>query len=217
MRTQIAATALTLFLLQLGAARAQELTALDRYVAEPDPSYSFRLARSAPGVGYTAHVLEMTSQTWRSAREVDRPAWRHWMRIFVPSRPRTSIGFLLINGGSNQDEPPAAEDLDIAPVAALVGAVAAEIRTIPNQPLTFADRTTPLSEDALIAYTWDKFLRTGDERWPAQLPMTKAAIRALDTSTAFCGSPEGGGVTVEKFVVAGGIEAGLGYLAERRR
>ncbi|MCO5965368.1 PhoPQ-activated protein PqaA family protein, partial [Sinorhizobium meliloti] len=31
-----------------------------------------------PGDGYTAHVLDMTSQQWRSAREVDKPLWRHW-------------------------------------------------------------------------------------------------------------------------------------------
>ena len=31
------------------------------------------------------------------------------------------------------------------------------------------------TEDDFIAYTWDKFLRTGDEKWPLRLPMTKAA------------------------------------------
>ena len=64
------------------------------------------------------------------------------------------------------------------------------------------------TEDALIAYTWDKFLRTGDSRWPARLPMTKAAVRAMDTVTAFCGSPEGGKIKVDGFVVAGGSKRG---------
>ena len=130
------------------------------------------------------------------------------MRIFVPSRPQTSTGFLFINGGSNQEAPPAVDDLDIGLVTALAGAVAAQIRAVPNQPLTFTDQPRPLSEDALIAYTWDKFLRTGDERWPAQLPMTKAAVRALDTITEFCRSAEGGRVTVDRFVVAGGSKRG---------
>ena len=40
-------------------------------------------------------------------------------------------------------------------------------------------------EDAIIAYTWDRYLRTGDERWPARLPMTKAAVRAMDAVTAY--------------------------------
>jgi len=79
---------------------------------------------------------------------------------------------------------------------------------IPNQPLVFAGETKGRTEDSLIAYTWDKFLRTGDERWPARLPMTKAAVRALDTITAFCASDAGGKTKVDKFVVAGGSKRG---------
>src|SRR6266487_1381855 len=64
------------------------------------------------------------------------------------------------------------------------------------------------AEDALIAYTWDKFLRTGNERWPARLPMTKAAVRAMDTITAFCASDAGGHSAVDRFFVAGGSKRG---------
>jgi len=62
---------------------------------------------------------------------------------------------------------------------------------------TGAGETEGRTEDSLIAYTWDKFLRTGDAKWPARLPMTKAAVRAMDTVTAFCGSAEGGNVKVD--------------------
>jgi hypothetical protein len=41
-------------------------TALDRYVDAPDPSYTYELAATIPGEGYTAFVLDMTSQTWRA-------------------------------------------------------------------------------------------------------------------------------------------------------
>jgi PhoPQ-activated pathogenicity-related protein len=79
---------------------------------------------------------------------------------------------------------------------------------VPNQPLVFAGETRGRSEDALIAYTWDKFLRTGDERWPARLPMTKSAVRAMDTVQTFCASEEGGRVKVDGFFVAGGSKRG---------
>jgi PhoPQ-activated pathogenicity-related protein len=72
----------------------------------------------------------------------------------------------------------------------------------------FAGETTNRTEDEIIAYTWDKYLRTGDARWPARLPMTKAAVRAMDTVTAFCGSTQGGAAKVNSFVVSGASKRG---------
>ena len=79
---------------------------------------------------------------------------------------------------------------------------------VPNQPLRFTGEDRDRYEDAFIAYTWDKYLRTGDERWPARLPMTKAGVRAMDTITDFLAKPERGSVTVDKFVVAGASKRG---------
>jgi PhoPQ-activated pathogenicity-related protein len=76
---------------------------------------------------------------------------------------------------------------------------------IPNQPLTFAGETRGRSEDSMIAYAWDKYLRGGDDQWLPRLPMTKAAVRAMDTVASYC---EKTGVRVSKFVVAGGSKRG---------
>lgn len=57
--------------------------------------------------------------------------------------------------------------------------VVAELRMIPNQPLVFTDDGKPRKEDSTIAYTWDNYMRTGDEKWPLRLPMTKAVVRAM--------------------------------------
>jgi PhoPQ-activated pathogenicity-related protein len=90
------------------------------------------------------------------------------------------------------------------------GTVVAELRMVPNQPVVFKDDPAhkPRLEDDFIAYTWDHFLRTGDDRWPARLPMTKAAVRAMDTTTAFAASPDGGGHRVSRFVVSGASKRG---------
>ena len=90
------------------------------------------------------------------------------------------------------------------------GTVITELRMVPNQPIVFIDDPArkPRIEDDFIAYTWDKFLRTGDEKWPARLPMTKSAVRAMDAVTAFAASAEGGGAKVARFVVAGGSKRG---------
>lgn len=187
---------------------AGKATALDRYIEAPDSNYHFELVNTIAGTGFTGYILEMTSQSWRTPAEVDRTLWKHWLTIVTPDKPGSTTGMLFITGGANGGKPPDKIDAFLSDNALTTRSVVAELRMVPNQPLIFADDKKPRSEDALIAYTWDKFLKTGDDRWPARLPMTKSAVRAMDTITAFCGSPAGGSVKVDRFVVAGGSKRG---------
>ena len=188
--------------------RAAQLTALDKYVAKPDTNYSFQVVSTNLGDGYTTFVLEMTSQAWLTTNEVDQPVWKHWLVIVKPDTVTSSKSLLFISGSSNGRPPPKAADGNFVAIARETKTVTAELKMVPNQPLTFADDGKPRTEDSLIAYTWDKFLRTGDEKWPARLPMTKAAVRAMDTISSFCGSAQGGHVKIDHFVVAGGSKRG---------
>ncbi|MGH8636507.1 MAG: PhoPQ-activated pathogenicity-related family protein [Burkholderiales bacterium] len=185
-------------------------TALDRYVATPDPSFAWKVRRESPVEGATATLLEMTSQRWLTQQEVERPLWTHWITVIRPAKVTSDVGLLFITGGSNLRQPPAAPPAWMLDVARETGTVAAELRLVPNQPIVFKDDPTrkPRSEDDMIAYTWDRFLRTGDERWPARLPMTKSAVRAMDAVTAFAASPRGGGHQVGRFVVSGASKRG---------
>ncbi len=185
-----------------------ERTALDRYVHAPDTNYAYRVASTIPGDGYTTYMIDMTSQSWLTTNEVNRPLWQHWLTLVKPDNVSSSTALLMIGGGANRTNTPSKADTSIILVATSTKSVVAELRNVPNQPLIFTGETKGRSEDSLIAYTWDKFLRTGDEKWPARLPMTKAAVRALDTITAFCASDEGGKVKVDKFFVAGGSKRG---------
>jgi PhoPQ-activated pathogenicity-related protein len=185
-----------------------ERTALDNYVAAPDTNYSYHLVNTVRGQDQTTYILEMTSQAWLTTNDVDRPVWKHWMIIVRPDAVATSKALLLIGGGANDSRVPKTADGNLVRIALATKSVVAELKMVPNQPLVFAGETEGRKEDSLIAYTWDKFLRTGDPKWPARLPMTKAAVRALDTITAFCASPEGGQVKVDGFVVAGGSKRG---------
>lgn len=187
---------------------AGEETALDRYVAAPDPAYRYSLVRSYPNIDETTHVLDMTSQTWLTREEVDRTEWRHWLVIVAPRKVTSSTALLFIGGGKNDDAAPVAADRMLVRIARTTGAVVAELRMIPNQPLTFRGESQGRSEDSLIAYAWDKFLRTGEARWLPRLPMTKAAVRAMDTITDFLKSEAGGKLVVDRFVVAGGSKRG---------
>jgi PhoPQ-activated pathogenicity-related protein len=204
-RSQLAILPLLFLALPL---HADDLTALDRYVAAPDPSYAFKLLNTIKSPGQTTYVLELTSQTWLSEKEVDRPLWKHWLTIVRPDVIKSSKAMMMISGGGTDRPAPKSANQALITASAATGSVTAEVRMIPNQPVTFTGDTRARVEDALIAYTWDKFLRTGDDRWPARLPMTKAVVRAMDAVTAFCASPEGGSVKIDGFVVAGASKRG---------
>src|SRR5947209_15906232 len=100
-RRIVAVSILFLVLIQSARAAGDDLTALDRYIAKPDPSYSYKLIDTVKGDGQTTFILEMTSQTWLTAKEVDRPVWKHWLLIVKPGEVKSSKALLLISGGSN--------------------------------------------------------------------------------------------------------------------
>jgi PhoPQ-activated pathogenicity-related protein len=187
---------------------ASKQTPLDRYVAAPDPNYKWQVVNTIAGDGYTAYVIDMTSQKWRSEADLDRPVWKHWVTIYRPTEVKRTTGLLFITGGKNTDAPPAKLDASLANMATETNSVVTELRMVPNQPIRFPGETKERSEDAFIAYTWDKFLNGGDDNWPARLPMTKSAVRAMDTITAFCATDQGGKINVNKFVVAGASKRG---------
>jgi PhoPQ-activated pathogenicity-related protein len=204
---------ITLQLLAIGAlaqsaAPKSDQTALDRYVSAPDPSYKYELVKTIQGQDYTAYVLDLTSQTWRSTSEVDRNVWKHWLTVIKPAQVTSSKSLLFITGGSNNSPPPESPDSKLAQIAVATNSVVSELRMVPNQPLSFSTDHKPRTEDSFIAYTWDKYLNTGDELWPARLPMTKAAVRAMDTVSSFCASDAVGGVKIDGFIVSGGSKRG---------
>ena len=183
-------------------------TALDRYIAQPDPAYTYRLIKTVEVKGAKAHIIDMTSQSWLTTNEVDRPIWTHRMTIIHPPQVKSSKSLLMITGGRNSSEPSEKPDDMLIQAALLTGSVVTELKMVPNQPLTFKGDGEPRVEDSLIAFTWDKFIRTGDEKWPARLPMTKSAVRAMDTVVDFCSKAEGGNLKIDGFVIAGGSKRG---------
>jgi PhoPQ-activated pathogenicity-related protein len=183
-------------------------TALDRYVRKPDSTYSWKVVRKVQRDGLTQSIVDLKSQTWRTEKDVNRPVWRHWLNVVKPDKPASKTAFLFIVVGSNGGEPPPSAEERMLRIARATQTVVAELRMVPNQPLIFHNDGKPRKEDDLIAYTWDQFLKTGDETWPARLPMVKSAVRAMDCVQELLGGEQGGNVPIEKFVVAGGSKRG---------
>jgi PhoPQ-activated pathogenicity-related protein len=184
-------------------------TALRDYVAAPDPAYEYRLVdSSSAGDGYTTHLLQLTSQRWRAPGEAMPTRWRHWLVVIVPGSVDKDVAALVIAGGSAGGRP-SFDDDEIefgAQLAVLSGTVVAVLLQTPYQPIDFPDVDAPLKEDALVAYSWDKAIATGDWSWPVYLPMTKAAVRAMDTVQDFV--PGVASTTTESFVVIGASKRG---------
>jgi len=195
-------------LLFVGVSLAQE-TALDRYVAQKDPVYGWKLVRTVPGDGYRTHVLELTSQSWRTEKDVDRPVWKHWLTIVRPDRVRASKALLFIGGGSNNDPAPSKASERAVRIATETGTVAVDLGMVPNQPLHFTDSPQKgRTEDDLIAYSRVKHFSTKDDTWLVRLAMVKSGVRAMDAVQAFLATPEGGNTKIDRFVVAGGSKRG---------
>ncbi len=189
--------------------KPDEKTPLDAYVAKPEPVYKWELKGTYPGDGQTTYVLEMTSQTWRSAADVDRSVWTHWMTIVKPDVVKHDKALLYIWQGDNTDPAPTrAQDRSIR-IAKETGSVVAEVGMVPNQPLRFADsKDKARVEDDIIAYGRVKHFSTKDDEWLVRLAMVKAGVKAMDATQEFMKSAEGGNTAINQFVVAGASKRG---------
>lgn len=145
--------------------------ALENYVRHPDSFYNWKRTEQKKAAWGTVTRLELVSQHWRDQ------FWSHHLVVVRPQSVRNpGIGFLLISGDGDGEK--YVETLRI--LAERAGALAAVLTKVPNQPL-YDGR----NEDALIAFTFDQYLKTGDETWPLLFPMVKSAVRAMDTLEAF--------------------------------
>jgi len=173
---------------------------LESYVKAADSSFSWKIAEeldlSEFGKGV---IVRLTSQTWRGI------PWEHWLSLIRPAKvTHPDHVLLVIAGGSKRSEPPrrlSAEALIFARIARATESVVAVLGQVPNQPL-FGE----LKEDALISYTFQKFLETKDETWPCLLPMTKSAVKAMDAIQAV--AKEKFSQEAKSFVVTGSSKRG---------
>ena len=198
-----------LALLLLTSLAVAQKTELDRYVAKPDPVYGWKLISTMPGKDHTTFVLELTSQSWRSAAEVDRPVWKHWLTIVKPHKLTTNKALLFIGGGNNNDPAPKQAAERAVLFALESNSVVADLGMVPNQPLYFSDsKDKARFEDDLIAYTRVKHFSTKDDEWLVRLAMVKSGVKALDAIQEFMRTKAGGNFKVEQFVVAGASKRG---------
>jgi PhoPQ-activated pathogenicity-related protein len=177
---------------------------LAAYVARADESLGWREI-AAGRIGDVEYVeVVLTSQTWRGIE------WKHQLFLLLPERVEKDSrqALLFIDGGrwkAQHESVPtqlggSVEARIFARLADTLRAPVAVLRQVPFQPL-FERR-----EDALIAYSFDRYLATGEADWPVLLPMVKSAVRGMDAVQQIV--PRRWGVAVDSFTVAGASKRG---------
>jgi len=171
---------------------------LHAYVKKADDTFRWEQEAKTEALGVTIYTLKVNSQTWQGM------LWQHRLEIIEPTgmkldHPDTAI--IYIGGGSNGDTPRGGDRLVGAALAKAARARVAVLNHVPNQPLL-----GNLKEDALIAETFIRYLKTKDLSWPLLFPMAKSAVKAMDAVSLWAKAndqPE-----ISKFVVSGASKRG---------
>ena len=177
-------------------------TDLDAYVHKDDASFNYVIEKVQEFDSYFVHSIRMDSQNFLQSKDVNKTSWSHWLTVIEPKEVKAETALLVISSGDTNDPMPKAQDALIE-IALASNSLVAELKAIPNQPLKFSDESFDRWEDAIIAYTWNKFFLTGETRWPARMAMTKSAIAAMDTIQAVFKRNN-----VNSFVVTGASKRG---------
>jgi PhoPQ-activated pathogenicity-related protein len=201
----IASGLVTLIDAQAEHASAVQTGILAEYVARPDPDFGW-FERSSGRIGGTSYVeLGLVSQEWRGV------TWKHQLYIVRPSTLKTyaTHAMLIIAGSSWKEEyndpGPRTHMSKSAPIyaqlAEKLGTPIAVLLQVPFQPMF-----DQLTEDWLIAYTFERYLQTGDSDWPLLLPMVKSCVRAMDAVQAY--TKHKWDLKLETFTVTGASKRG---------
>lgn len=133
-----------------------------KYLDAPDDAFRWRKLRTFD----RTEEYTVDSQQWQGL------IWQHrlwWVDCLAPLAHDTA--WLIITGDL-------AAERDLAFCSALQEASSLPVATlfdIPNQPLF-----DELREDDLIAFTFERFIRSEEGDWPLLFPMVRAAIRTMD-------------------------------------
>lgn len=181
-------------------------TGLDDYVAKPDDSYAWQVVSRRDSADGQFFVIQLTSQTWQT-EDVAPGIWKHWLKVCVPKNAIGPLGMLFISGGSHDETPPTQPAAELLAIAKETSSVVAELRCVPNQPLEFGGDGVGRYEDDLLAECMRLAVETKDPSRLGQLPMAKAAVRAMDALQEWSASdakvPE-----LSRFVVSGASKRG---------
>lgn len=164
---------------------------LASYLARPEPANKWEQRSVTTTPLGTLQDLSLVSQVWQGN------TWKHDIQVFRAAKAAHPEFCLLLNTGGSENPGDAAVGVALAKET---GCTVAVLYGIPNQPLYGK------SEDALIVYSWQKFVETGDETWPLQFPMVKSVVKAMDAVQA--SAKDAKAPAVKAFLITGASKRG---------
>ncbi len=139
---------------------------LAAYFKKPEPVYRWEKTGEDTVQGVKVYDLHLVSQTWQGI------VWEHRLQVFRPEKLDHPEFCTIYNTGGKGSSTNTAMGVRLAKQMGMNYAI---LFGIPNQPL-YGGKT----EDALVVYTWLKYMETGDDSWPLHFPMAKAVLKSMD-------------------------------------
>ena len=181
---------------------------LDEYLAQPEPEYSWQIVRNVETEQVSSYVIDLTSLEWLTPEEVDRTEWHHWLIVTKPKDLHHATAIMIVGGGNNGEDAPRGPSQRAMKLAKQLCAVVVELQQVPNEPLEFRQDGKKRKEDDLLAYAGDQFLKTGDTRWIARLPMVKSVVKAMHTVQELAEEKFPETEPISNFIVVGASKRG---------
>jgi PhoPQ-activated pathogenicity-related protein len=141
------------------------------YVRKNEPRFAWSVREKAAHPQGTVYDLRLTSQVWQGN------VWEHQLQVYQPKDAAPNGTMFLWNTGG---APSAFSTQFGMELATRLKAPVAFLYNVPNQPLLDGK-----VEDALIAETFVRYLKSGNEEWPLLFPMVKSVVKAMDALEAF--------------------------------
>ncbi|MEO6722133.1 MAG: PhoPQ-activated protein PqaA family protein [Ferruginibacter sp.] len=192
MKESVLYTSLLLVLFYSDCFSQQPEKALEKYIARGDTAYKWQAANVVTNEQGRFYEVTLLSQTWHKIN------WTHRLMIYFPKNalyPNTLV--LVLRHIYNRN----AGLASLKFISDSTGTPSAFLYDIPNQPLFNGKE-----EDDLQAYTFSRYIHTGDESWPILFPMVKSVTRAMDAIQDLAVKEEKS--TVSKFIIAGHSKRG---------
>ncbi len=183
---------LTLVLLLLFLSMTAQAMFLKDYVNEQRNQFYYDLeVELTLDNGVQVAFMRVYSGEWRQTY------WVHRLRVLIPPRAEGDSVAIYVTGSSSG----ASELRMMSELALQSGRVVAILYDNPKQPLFDG-----LTEDALISYSFEKYLETSDLEWPSLFPMVRAVVATIDALEHFGATRFG--QRPNRFLVSGGSKRG---------